>query len=129
MPTTRLPTAAGCTLHEAGKDWDAVRVPRQLGLAAMVLLGARCGAVLEYPHKAAVYFFVRRGTAADWAFDGTHAVGEGSTLTIPPGRYTTGPGPHWRVCPGDGDWLTDAGALRAALEDCSLSGNGAERSA
>ncbi|MGW5609797.1 hypothetical protein ACWEWI_27670 [Streptomyces sp. NPDC003753] len=94
-------------------------MPRQLGLAAMAILGSRCGAVLEYPDKAAVYYFVPRGTAARWALEGTQALGKGSTLTIPLARCTTAPGPHWRVCPGDDGWLTDARALQAALEDCS----------
>lgn len=124
MPTTRLPTAGGCTLQDAGQNWDAVRVPRQLGVAAMAILGTRCGAVLEYPH--AVYYFVPRGTAAGWDVAGTEAIGKGNTLTIPPARCTAAPGPHWRVCPGDGDWLTDAHALQAALEDCLPSGNGSE---
>ncbi|MGW2692302.1 hypothetical protein ACWC3Y_10625 [Streptomyces sp. NPDC001296] len=117
MPTTALPTAQGCTLRDAGEHWDAVRVPRQRGAAAMEILGARCGAVLDYPQ--ALFFFVARGTAADWDVPGTTAVGAGTTLTIPPARYTHGPGPHWRVCPGDSDWLTDWHALQAALEDCS----------
>lgn len=129
MPTTRLPSAAGCTLQDAGADWDAVRVPRQLGLAAMAILGPRCGAVLEYPHKEVVYYFVRCGTAAGWAIEGTQTLGNGSTLTIPPARRTEAPGPHWRVCPGDSDWLTDARALQAALEDCLLSVSGSERTA
>ncbi|MEW1830487.1 hypothetical protein [Streptomyces sp. NPDC088196] len=60
MPPTRLPTAAGCTLQDAGLDWDVIRVPRQLGIAAMAVLGADCGAVLEYPPKDVVYYFVTR---------------------------------------------------------------------
>lgn len=128
MPTT-LRTAAGCTLYDVGQDWDAIRVPRGLGLAAMAVLGSRCGAVLEYPHKAVVYYFVLCGTATGWQVYGTQAIGEGSTLTIPPARCTAAPGPYWRVCPGDSDWLTDAHALQAALEDCSLADNESERSA
>ncbi|MEU1141764.1 hypothetical protein ABZ392_33650 [Streptomyces sp. NPDC005885] len=126
MPTT-LPTAAGCTLQDTGQTWDAIRVRRQLGIAAMAILGPRCGAVLEYPPKDIVYFFVAPGTAAEWVVEGTQAVGKGGTLTIPPARYTAGVGPHWRVCPGDSDWITDSRALRAALEDCLLGGS--ERSA
>ncbi|MFF7142213.1 hypothetical protein ACFZB5_13325 [Streptomyces nodosus] len=129
MPTTRLLTAAGCTLHDAGHGWDAIRVPRRLGLAAAAILGSRCGAVLAHSHTDTVYFFVRRGTAAGWDVSGTKAIGEGGILTIPPARCTGGPGPHWRVCPGDGDWITDAHALQAALEDCALSESGSERSA
>ncbi|WP_405524790.1 hypothetical protein OG426_17020 [Streptomyces canus] len=129
MPATRLPTAAGCSLHGAGQDWDVIRVPRQLGLAAMAILGPRCGAVLEHPHKPTVYYFVPVGTAAEWESDGTTAIGEGGTLAIPPTRCTPVVGPHWLVCPGDSDWLTDARALQAALEDCSASDTGTELSA
>ncbi|MEU6219308.1 hypothetical protein ABZ845_17595 [Streptomyces sp. NPDC047022] len=117
MSVTPLLTAQGRTLREAGEDWDAVRVPRQHGVAAIGILGARCGAVLDYPQP--LYFFVARGTATDWNVHGTTAVGTGTTLTIPPARYTSGPGPYWRVCPGDSNWLTDVHALQAALEDCS----------
>lgn len=129
MPTTELPTAAGCTLRDVGQEWDAIRVPRQLGLAASAILGTRCGAVLEYPHRGVVVFFVPRGTAAIWEVEGTQAVGEGVTLTIPPARCTSAPGPHWRVCPGDDGWLTDARALQAALEDSVLPLSETERSA
>jgi hypothetical protein len=114
-------------LQDAGADWDAVRVPRQLGLAAMAILGARCGAVLEYPHKEVVFFFVQCDTAAGLAIEGTQPLGKGSTLTIPPARRTESPGPRWRVCPGDSDWLTDTRALQAALEDCLPSVNGSGR--
>ena len=129
MPPTRLPTAAGCTLQDAGLDWDVIRVPRQLGIAAMAVLGAGCGAVLEYPPKDVVYYFVARGTAAGWAVEGTHPIGKGGTLALPPTRCTQPPGPHWRICPGERDWLTDARTLRAALEACLRSESGWERSA
>ncbi|MET7441888.1 hypothetical protein ACFYQQ_01320 [Streptomyces sp. NPDC005496] len=118
MPTTRpLRTSAGCTLHSAGQEWDAVRVPRSIGLAAVQILGTRCGAVVEDSHSAALYYFVTPGSAAAWDADNVRVLGDGATVTIPPARRTQGPGPHWRVCPGDSNWLTDAAALRAAIED------------
>ena len=117
MPT-RLPTTAGCSLMSAGQDWDAVRVPVPLGLSAMAILGARCGAVLEDPLTSAIYFFVACGTAKQWSVAGTKGLGAGTDVAVPPMRRTTGPGPHWRVCPGDDGWVTDAKALQAALEDC-----------
>ena len=129
MPSRLLPTAAGCVLHDAGQDWDAIRVPSQIGLAAMTILGARCGAVAVNPYSRVVYYFVPRGTAAEWDVERTRAIGQGGTVTIPPARWTHGPGPHWRICPGDGGWLTDARALRAALEDCSHFGTGSGQSA
>ncbi|MFB8772964.1 hypothetical protein [Streptomyces broussonetiae] len=117
MPTPPLPSAAACTLHDAGQDWDAIRVPRSVGLATMAILGPRCGAVVEDPLSSAVYYFVPVGTATDWDVTNTHALGLGATVTIPPARRTAGPGPHWRMCPGEDRLLTDPAALRAAIED------------
>ncbi|MFF4834123.1 hypothetical protein [Streptomyces sp. NPDC001315] len=117
MPTTRLPSAAGCALHDAGQDWDAIRVPRSVGLASMVILGTRCGAVVEDPVGMAVYFFTPVGTAREWDVQNTRPLGAGSSVTIPPVRRTEGPGPHWRMCPGEDGWLTDPAALAAAIGD------------
>lgn len=119
MPTTQttgLPTAAKCVLKDAGQDWDAVRVQRSIGLTAMDILAGRCGAVVE-GHRAELYFFVQPATSADWELLNVETLGRGHTLPIPPPRRTQGPGPHWRICPGDSDWLTDAAALHAAIED------------
>ncbi|MFF5186481.1 hypothetical protein ACFY30_22340 [Streptomyces sp. NPDC000345] len=117
MPTTPLPTVVGCALHDAGHDWDAIRVPRSIGLDAIGILGQRCGAVVADGHGGALYFFTPVGTAAQWDVENTRPLGKGSTVTIPPARRTEGPGVHWRICPGDGRWLTEPGALHAALAD------------
>jgi hypothetical protein len=103
--------------RSAKDDWDAVRVPRQLGLAAMSILGTRAGAVVEDPMQAVVYFFVPVGTAAGWAAENTYPLPGGETVPLPPARRTDGPGPHWRVRPGEDRWITDPAALHAALED------------
>jgi hypothetical protein len=113
-----LPSVAGLTLHDAGHDWDAIRVPRSVGLAAMAILGTRCGAVIEDPTGAGcLYYFVAAGTAAAWDVENTRPLGRGATVTIPPSRRTAGPGPHWRICPGEEGWLTDPAALAAAVAD------------
>lgn len=117
MSTTPLQSAAGCSLYDAGEDWDAIRVPRAVGLAAMTILGTRCGAVVEDPLSTAVYFFTPVGTADAWEVENTRGLGYGHSVTIPPARRTQGPGPHWRMCPGEGSWLTDPEALRAAIGD------------
>lgn len=127
MPSTRLPSAAGCTLQDAGQEWDAIRVPRQTGLAAMAILGPRCGAVVEASVKNVLYFFVPCGTASRWDLENTKALGAGSSVTIPPPRRTEGPGPHWRMCPGDDRLITNADALRAALDDAFGSRVGEEQ--
>lgn len=123
MPTNPLSIAARFALNDAGQDWDAIRVPQPLGVAAMSILGGRCGAVLEDPHANVVYYFVPAGTAAQWEVEHTRAISDGGTVAIPL-HCTNGPGPHWRICPGDGGWFTDARALRAALEDCHHLGGG-----
>lgn len=115
MSAVGLSTESVCTMQDAGVSWDAIRAQRSVGLAAMAILGARCGAVVE--EGTALFFFTPCGTAADWSVDHTEAVREGEPVAIPPARRTQGPGPHWRMCPGEGRMLTDPQALKAALED------------
>lgn len=115
MPTVGLSTDSVCTMQQAGQAWDAIRTQKTLGLAAMAILGARCGAVVE--DGAAVFFFTPCGSAAGWSVEHAEAVQEGDAVAIPPARRTQGPGPHWRMCPGEGRMLTDPEALRAALAD------------
>ncbi|WP_432135886.1 hypothetical protein [Streptomyces sp. bgisy154] len=112
-----MPTPLSATPTVAVDDWDVIRVPRQLGLAAMAILGARAGAVVEDPLPGALYFFVPCGTAAGWAAENTQAIPQGERVPLPPRRRTSGPGPHWRVCPGEDGWLTDPAALHAAIAD------------
>ncbi|MEU4256244.1 hypothetical protein AB0B42_00805 [Streptomyces fradiae] len=85
---------------------------RSIGLTAVQILGARCGAVIDDPADMALCFFVPAGTA--WDVAGTALLDR--PITIPPSRRVTGPGPYWRVCPGD-RWHTDPSALQAAIED------------
>lgn len=102
---------------DTGPEWDAIRVPRQLGLAALAILGTRVGAVVEDLQQGAVYYFIPVGTAASWDMENTDAIPEAAAVPIPPRRRTEGPGPHWRMCPGDGNWVTNPDALQAALAD------------
>ncbi|MGW0943659.1 hypothetical protein ACWD4O_14085 [Streptomyces sp. NPDC002623] len=84
----------------------------------MGILGPCCGAVVESgDSRSVLYFFVPRGTANGWELENAKVLSCGSSVAIPPPRRTQGPGPHWRMCPGEGRLLTDAEALRAALGD------------
>lgn len=123
---TAIPTAGNCTLRDAGHEWDAVRVQRAVGLAARTILGSRCGALLEAPSEIALYFFVPPHEGRDWTAVNARLLTTGSTLPIPPSRRTKGPGPFWRICPGEGSWLTNAAALQAAIEDAMAPRLGAE---
>ncbi|GGY97614.1 hypothetical protein GCM10010385_54290 [Streptomyces geysiriensis] len=64
-----------------------------------------------------LYFFVPVGTAEEPDAEDTLAVPARERVPIPPRRRTSGPGPHWRVCPGDRSWHTDPCAPAAAIED------------
>ncbi|MFE9533267.1 hypothetical protein [Streptomyces sp. NPDC006691] len=109
------PAVGGCALHDAGVDWDAIRVPRVLGLTALDILGPRSGAVIDDGHG--LYWFLPPGAGDDWDGQSTRLLARGSSLTIPPARRTQGPGPYWRICPGDTNWHTEPAALCAAIED------------
>ncbi|RPK56273.1 hypothetical protein EES43_24835 [Streptomyces sp. ADI96-02] len=115
-------TIKNCRLAGAGDTWDAVRVPRSVGYDAVAILGSRSGAALQDPREGCLYFFITPGSADSWGnsdVPGARILGAGSHIVLPPPRRTTGPGPHWRICPGDKGLLTDTAALRAALEDAS----------
>ncbi|MEU4656755.1 hypothetical protein AB0G32_22915 [Streptomyces sp. NPDC023723] len=115
MPTS-LPSAKTCTVVRVGQHWDAIRVPRSVGLSAMVALGSRSGAVLD-DAAGAVHFFVPLGTADVWTDETSRALVTGLPLTVPPPLRIAGPGAHWRLRPGDRGMLTDPDALAAALAD------------
>ncbi|MFD3729622.1 hypothetical protein [Streptomyces sp. NPDC058671] len=109
MPTT------GCEPRIVGEEWDAVQVPRSVGLLALDILGARSGGVIE--DGTAFYWFLPVGSTKDWDTDNTQALPAGTTLAVPPARCTVGPGPRWRICPGADQLLTQAAVLRAAVDD------------
>ncbi|MFC8898203.1 hypothetical protein [Streptomyces cinereoruber] len=114
MASPALQLGAATAAQPAGQAWDAVRVPRGIGLLALEALGARSGAVIE--DDRALYWLVPPGSAAGWDITNTTVLGTGAKVLVPPARRTAGPGPFWRVCPGEA-WLTDTDALRAAVED------------
>jgi hypothetical protein len=121
---TAPPPRSACEALPAGVTWDAVRVPRNIGLTALTILGARSGAVIEDPNGLALYWFIRPGRATAWGVTNTVALSTGSFVVVPPARRTAGPGPHWRVCPGTKPWTTDVEALRTAVEDALHPGHG-----
>lgn len=111
-----LPTIGGCQLQAAGIDWDAIRVPRNIGTHALVILGNRSGAVIEDPGEPAVYWFVRKGSTTGWSIPETRPLSMTQHLVVPPPHRVAGPGPHWRICPTDDGLITDVRELRAAIE-------------
>ncbi|WP_211231107.1 hypothetical protein [Streptomyces sulphureus] len=117
--TTRPPalqTIAECQLQAAGFDWDAIRVPRHIGLRALRILGPCNGAVIEDPREPALYWFLRPGETAGWEVTETRPLGVTQHLVVPPAHRVQGPGPHWHIRPVDGRLITDRDMLRAAVE-------------
>ncbi|MFI6764964.1 hypothetical protein [Streptomyces sp. NPDC050355] len=111
-----LQTIGGCELRAAGIDWDAVRVPRSIGIRALAILGTRSGAVIEDPYEPAVYWFVREGATTGWDVPETRPLSVTQHLVVPPPHRIEGPGPHWRIRLTDGRLITDVRALRRAIE-------------
>jgi hypothetical protein len=110
-----LKTVEGYQLQAAGHEWDAVRVPTSMGLPALAALGERSGAVIEDPREPVLYWFVHRGTASDWNVPETRPLGLDQYLVVPEPHRVRGPGPHWRIRPGDRPLCTDAASLRTVL--------------
>ncbi|WP_327704707.1 hypothetical protein OG530_26170 [Streptomyces decoyicus] len=99
------------TLLPAGEDWDAVRVPADVGLRAVRDLEARgvpVGPVLHDQSSHRTYFLTPPGTAHEWAQEGTRALGIGTWVVLAP--------PDW-----DGllQWITDpsSGPVHTAADD------------
>ena len=125
-PAPGVTTIDDCALLPAGKDWDAIRVTEAVALRAMAILGARSGAVIEDPRSRLFYWFVQVGTAATWDLPETRGLGTHRHVGVPPDGKVDGPGPRWRITPGDGRLMTDGGPLRAALEDALTQEHGDE---
>ena len=102
-------------LLPAGRWWDAVRVPLDLGVHALRHLGDETGAVITDGYGRIMYWLIRPGAAADWRLPGVQVLGAGCHVVVPVPYLTTGPGPHWRVPPARGRECTSASALHTAL--------------
>ncbi|WP_240677874.1 DUF7848 domain-containing protein [Actinacidiphila soli] len=88
-----LPTGRLVAMRPAGQWWDAVRVPRSLGEPALTALGPACGAVIEDPGGALLYFLIQPGQAAHWQMppnSGVRVQGAATYLAVP-GPQRTGP--------------------------------------
>ncbi|MDF2254724.1 hypothetical protein [Streptantibioticus ferralitis] len=114
-----LPTVADCRLVPAGVDWDAIRVPRTIGMDVLRILGRHSGAVIEDPCGSALYWFVSKGAATAWDVPETRPLGVTHHLVVPSTHRVRRPGPHWLFSPADRQLITDVGNLRAAVKDAS----------
>ncbi|MFE2518621.1 hypothetical protein [Streptomyces mirabilis] len=113
-PLDWMPAGRTVSLRPAGKWWDAVRVPRVIGLEALGRSGGR-GAVMEDPGGGLLYWLVPAGEASGrQTAEGARILVLGDTTHVAvPGPQRTS-GPRRRVPPTRSNTLTDPSRLHNA---------------
>lgn len=109
----------GVALLPAGKRWDVLILPGELGYPTLEVLNRRIdrpGPVLADFGDARLGFFVPPGTVARWIGTGVRGAGSGTWIVVPyPGR--TGGGVRWLVQPDGSGTLTDPPLLELAMHE------------
>lgn len=118
-----LPASCDTELLPAGvHGWDAVRFPKVWAHHVLDALGDQAGAVIH--DGLSMYLLVEHGAANGLQFPAAHEItvlGTGTWVAVPGIDRTAGtPGIdrlRWRTPPTpDGQYLTDVGALQAAVD-------------
>ncbi|MEU3826279.1 hypothetical protein GT045_07160 [Streptomyces sp. SID486] len=111
----------GVALLPAGKAWDVLILPGDLGYPTLDVLTRvldRPGPVLVDFGDNRVGFFVPAGTAARWLGTGIRTAGAGTWIVVPyPGRATHGV--RWLVAPDGSGMLTDPALLELAMHEAA----------
>ncbi|MFE2143951.1 hypothetical protein ACFXA3_19820 [Streptomyces sp. NPDC059456] len=111
----------GVALLPAGRQWDVLILPGELGQTALDVLTHlldRPGPVLADPGGQRLGFFVPPGTASRWIGTGVRGAGRGTWIVVPyPGRRTDGT--HWLVVPDGRGTLTDPVLLELAMHEAA----------
>ncbi|MFF2850497.1 hypothetical protein ACFVT5_29820 [Streptomyces sp. NPDC058001] len=112
----------GVALLPAGKLWDVLILPGELGYATLDVLTRfvdRPGPVLVDFGDSRMGFFVPSGTAARWVGTGVRTVGSGTWIVVPyPGRAATG-GVRWLIAPDGTGTLTDPAVLELSMHEAA----------
>lgn len=112
---------AGVALLPAGKAWDVLVLPGELGYPTLDVLTRvldQPGPVLVDFGDNRVGFFVPPGTAARWLGTGIRTAGSGTWIVVPyPGRATQGV--RWLVQPDGSGTLTDPALLELAMHEAA----------
>lgn len=98
----------------AGLEWDAVKIPRFVGLQVLHAL-PKPGAVMVEPTDRALYFLVPPGSTANWTCPQSSPLGESTFVILPPHSKQSPPGPYWLITPNSARLHTDTRVLGAAL--------------
>ncbi|WP_432027279.1 hypothetical protein [Streptomyces sp. 1222.5] len=111
----------GVALLPAGKAWDVLILPGELGYPTLDVLTRildRPGPVLVDFGDNRVGFFVPPGTAARWLGTGIRTAGPGTWIVVPyPGRATRAV--RWLVAPDGSGMLTDPALLELAMHEAA----------
>ncbi|MEV7524109.1 hypothetical protein [Streptomyces sp. NPDC091371] len=111
----------GVTLLPAGRRWDVLILPGELGQATLdvlMLLLDKPGPVLADFGDSRLGFFVPPGTASRWLGTGVRGAGRGTWIVVPyPGRATGGV--RWLVLPDGEGTLTDPAVLELAMHEAA----------
>ncbi|TLS45755.1 hypothetical protein FE633_13410 [Streptomyces montanus] len=106
----------GIWITPAGRYWDAVRLPRRLGLDAFNAVTGPLGAVVMAPVTRGMYFLVPPGTTRSWNLPQTVGLGEAAHIALPPAGRKYPPGPYWLVPPRRSQLHTPTYDLHCAVE-------------
>ncbi|MET9690544.1 hypothetical protein ABZY81_19010 [Streptomyces sp. NPDC006514] len=122
----------GVALLPAGRSWDVLVLPGELGRPTLDVLGLlldRPGPVLadfgatrwSRTSMPRLGFFVPAGTTSRWLGTGVRGAGRGSWIVVPyPGRATVGL--RWLVLPDGEGTLTDPAVLELAMHEAAARG-------
>ncbi|TDC75628.1 hypothetical protein [Streptomyces hainanensis] len=120
----------GVALLPAGRLWDVLVVPGELGRPTLTVLSRvldRPGPVLADQGDFRVGFFVPPGTAGRWVGTGVRGAGRGSWIVVPHPTRTAN-GVRWLIPPDGSGVLTDPAVLELAMHEAAadLAGGEAE---
>ncbi len=111
----------GVALLPAGKTWDVLILPGELGYPTLDVLTRvldRPGPVLVDFGDARMGFLVPPGTAARWLGTGIRTAGAGTWIVVPyPGRSRGSV--RWLVPPDGSGTLTDPALLELAMHEAA----------
>ncbi|MEV8538443.1 hypothetical protein [Streptomyces sp. NPDC051572] len=111
----------GVALLPAGKAWDVLILPGELGYPTLNVLTRvidQLGPVLVDFGDARMGFLVPPGTASRWLGTGIRTAGLGTWIVVPyPGRSTGGV--RWLVPPDGSGTLTDPALLELAMHEAA----------
>ncbi|MEU2975619.1 hypothetical protein ABZ678_01030 [Streptomyces hirsutus] len=112
----------GVALLPAGKAWDVLILPGELGYPTLDVLTRvldRPGPVLVDFGDARMGFLVPPGTAARWVGTGIRTAGDGTWIVVPyPGRASAS-GTRWLFPPDGSGTLTDPVLLELAMHEAA----------